>query len=197
MGGCNVIDTGVYIDDYWSLSHFLLPFYITLYGMRPDHVLLLVYIWETIESSIICISPNFDSNWGEVESLADAVIIDAFAGLIGIIVALVIRFDGYGLERETIPNVSKLIILLHVLSNFFLFGEKEDVTYFMFIVYNGIISLFSLYTFKDIGTFILSNVYLSAMFIVVTIADYNTFLLGIYVSIAVCVTGIIHGISKI
>lgn len=76
-------------SDRWAVPHQLLPFTLTLYGFKWEHVLLFVYIWETFEVTLM-----YCFEWIEKETIQDSIINDPIQGLIGILVAsMFLRVD--------------------------------------------------------------------------------------------------------
>ena len=70
--------------DRWSLSHTILPFVLVyIHQMSPQFVLLLAYIWESLENGVGLCLFNIESSF---ESHPNSVVMDPFCGAMGILV---------------------------------------------------------------------------------------------------------------
>jgi hypothetical protein len=81
-----VFKSGLY--DYWVVSHTILPFALTTLGfIHPLLVIVLVYIWESVEL-IIRDCTNSDTSWSHPESQLNSLIVDPACGFLGVAVAI-------------------------------------------------------------------------------------------------------------
>lgn len=121
-GECgDVFDTGVH--DHWIISHTLLPFFIFWTGIvRPLNILLLVYLWETIELGIRHCSGG-SSNWSEQEPVSNSLVVDPVVAILALIVQILFR---YLFDKQIIPTTGNL--LLNVL--FFLIACSPTLFFF-------------------------------------------------------------------
>lgn len=124
-GECGaVFDSGVY--DHWVISHTLLPFFIFWTGIvRPLNILLLVYMWETVELGFRHCSVG-PSNWADEESLTHVLVVDPVVAILALLVQILLR---YRFDKQIIPTSGKLLL------NIFFFVLACSPTFFFFDVF--------------------------------------------------------------
>lgn len=77
--------------DRWVVPHQILPFVLTMFGVDYRLVLLLVYVWETIEVFLMHCLQLF-----EVEDVTDTIISDPIQGFLGVCAAMVLlKINGH------------------------------------------------------------------------------------------------------
>jgi hypothetical protein len=92
MDWCTDVTHFVHYDP-WVVPHQLLPSIAVVIGIDAVEVVALVYLWETIEMIIGCLSDRFHE--ANSETLSNALISDPFQAFMGIIVAkLIVHVTG-------------------------------------------------------------------------------------------------------
>lgn len=172
----NIFGVHDHVFDKWILSHILLPFYAHTHGIKAIYVLSIVYLWESLELGIRCLSTS-ESNWSADESMENALIVDPLCGILGILF-------GYMIANEEKCEIQWKSIALHMVSTFFLFGEAKDLVYFMFLFYNiFLIPTISCFIIKDEFTSFQHQFwkvfYTCILFILITCIELNSLFLGI------------------
>jgi hypothetical protein len=95
--------------DRWVVPHQLLPFVMTMYGIDPRIVIILVYVWETIEVFLMTCLDLF----GDEESVENVVISDPVQGFIGVITALILlNINGHSTIAESTVNMFKIKFIM-------------------------------------------------------------------------------------
>lgn len=183
--------TGFY--DYWVVSHTILPFALTTLGfVEPLLVMVLVYLWESVEL-LIRDCTSVDSAWSHPESRINSQVVDPACGFLGIVVALSLA-RAWGVDPRADAAKHPLvrgIFLAAVLSPSFLFFDW---------FYNR--DLHHLFPVAMVGALVVSRtverhlswydatlyVYVTLLHLVVTLADKtNSFVVALGVSLGVAV----------
>lgn len=100
---CELI-TNTTAFDRWVVPHQILPMVLVVYGIEHKIVLLLVYLWETLEVLFMSCLQLF-----EEEDITNSIISDPLQGFIGIIMGLLIlkRYDK--INNNVNLNINTLI----------------------------------------------------------------------------------------
>lgn len=97
-------------DDYFPVTHMVIPFVVTAVLYRPWWTLMLVYAWETVEHLMF----EYDGTYAlfkyldapaHPETLRNALILDPFQGVLGTVGAYLL---GRVLQRTTPPSSWKV-----------------------------------------------------------------------------------------
>jgi len=199
-GECgDVFDSGVF--DYWVISHTLLPFFIFWTGiLKPTSVLLLVYLWETIELGFRHCSGG-SSNWSEEEPISNSLVVDPVVAICAIVVQVLLRFR---FDKEVVPVTKNTLIQIIVLLLscaptfwFFDFFHERNLHYMFLVSAIGILQITRIH--NDLGWYdIFSILFVLGIFFSVDFAtETNSFLVAILVSsIFICVLVISIGLKK-
>lgn len=200
IGECwDVFNTGLF--DYWVISHTLLPFLIYWTGvLRPIHVLLLVYLWETIEVGIRQCSGE-TSNWAEEEAVNNSLVVDPVVAICAMMVQVLLR---YRFDIKAVPATNnrwlQVIMVLVVCAPTILFFDSfydRDMHYIFLVSALGLMGITKSHSgfgwYDGISILFMSSIFLSINFATET----NSFLVAILVSsIFICTLVISIGVSK-
>mgnify|MGYP006077337579 CR=1 FL=1 len=130
------------MDDGWILSHTYTPALIYMYTRNPLLVFTIIYVWESIELSLVYMGVA-----SMEEGIVDTLIIDPLSALVGVLLAHAFVsykrgdsiFTLYGPRPDSINLEYKILhILVITAGSAACLAEKEEIGFIVFIsVYCG------------------------------------------------------------
>lgn len=183
--------------DIWVSVQSIVPFAVCWYGLHAEHVLVLVYFWETIKGLInYCWSnsdrPEWLTDWIYTDDPASHIVANPLLGLLGVTVAFLLKiwFGSARGDERTYTWKGKADLLLYVLPVFLLVNNSVENDFHNALP-GAYLLLFIMtqYGYVPWVEIVVAVVYICVIFFLVAhVTNFNSFLLSVLVHMSVILT---------
>lgn len=194
MATCTIFETEGRYDPWVSLQS-IVPFAVCWYGLHAEHVLVLIYFWESVKGVInYCWKdrPEWLVEWLYTEDPTTSLVANPFLGLMGVTVGILLKFwfgSNRGDER-TYVTAGKVEMVLYVLPAFLL--VKDAMDYNLHYALPGaylLLFIMTNYGYLPWQEILAAVFYVTTIFLLVTLVDtFNSFLLSILTHMSIVLT---------
>lgn len=174
--------------DIWVSMQSIVPFAVCWYGLHAEHVLVLVYFWETVKGLInYCWAdsnrPQWLTDWIYTNDPASSIVANPLLGLMGVTVAILLKFwfgSNRGDER-TYTWAGKAELFLYVIPALLLLKDSinNDIHYALPGAYL-LLFIVTQYGYIPWAELFAAFLYVCYIFYVIVLVDnFNSFLLSV------------------
>lgn len=183
--------------DIWVSLQSIIPFAVCWYGLHAEHVLVLVYFWETIKGLInYCwddnTRPPWLKDWIYTDDPASSIVANPLLGLLGVTVGILLKFwftSNRGDER-TYTWGGKAELFLYVLPSLVLIkGSVDNSIHYSLPALYLLLFIMTNYGYLPWMEILFAFLYVTLVFYTVTFVEtFNSFLLSVLVHMSVILT---------
>jgi hypothetical protein len=183
--------------DIWVSVQSIVPFAVTWYGLHAEHVLVLVYFWESVKGLInYCWSdsnrPDWLTDWLYTDDPASHIVTNPLLGLLGVTVAFLIKiwFGSARGDERTYTWKGKADLLLYVIPVFFLVTNSVENDFHNALP-GAYLLLFILtqYGYVPWREILVATLYICLVFYLVAhITTFNSFILSLLIHMTMILT---------
>ncbi len=183
--------------DIWVTVQSIVPFTVCWYGLHAEHVLVLVYFWETVKGLInYCWSdsnrPEWLTEWIYTDDPASHIVANPLLGLLGVTVAFLLKIwsgSARGDER-TYTWKGKVELVLYVLPVFLLVNNSIENDFHNVVpVAYLLLFIITQYGYVPWVEILVATMYICVVFYPIAhVTTFNSFIMSIVVHVSIILT---------
>ena len=190
---CRIFKSAIEYD-IWVSVQSIVPFTVCWYGLHAEHVLVLVYFWETIKGLInYCWSdsdrPEWLTEWIYTDDPASHIVANPLLGLLGVTVAFLLKiwFGSARGDERTYTWKGKVELLLYILPVFLLVNNSVENDFHNVVpVAYLLLFIITQYGYVPWVEILVATMYICVVFYPVALmTTFNSFIMSIVVHVSI------------